>query len=120
MQGLFLTTRHSPINMVTEMLLTFLLGSAVVWHSSSGHELLDMTHTYDNGSLFWPNGQASFQLTILSLGETGNGYWYVTVARLYSICQSFIDHSCHCTSRPRILCVLIKRSCATEFCRKTH
>ena len=63
--------------MATAILLRLLLGSAVVWHSSSGHELLEMTHTFDNGSLFWPNGQASFQMTILSLGETGNGYWYV-------------------------------------------
>lgn len=41
-------------------------------------EIVDLTHPMDNTSLFWPNGQYSFQLDILDLGQKKD-YWYEDV-----------------------------------------
>ena len=50
-------------------------GLLVLLCGRAGAELLDMTHTFDNTSLYWPNGQAPFKLTLLDKGWHAEGFW---------------------------------------------
>lgn len=42
----------------------------------SSVRIIDLTHSFDERTLYWPTSPTSFQLTILSRGETPGGFFY--------------------------------------------
>lgn len=41
-----------------------------------GYDLVDLTHAYDEHTVFWPSGPAHFELQRLAYGETEAGFFY--------------------------------------------
>ncbi|MFP5289330.1 MAG: cyclase family protein, partial [Thermoanaerobaculia bacterium] len=39
-------------------------------------EVVDLTHAYDEKTLYWPTSPSAFQLTELSKGKTPGGWFY--------------------------------------------
>lgn len=63
------------------------LGSLVLTSSSlaldlSAYRLVDLTHTYNDDTLYWPTSTSRFELTELAAGETAAGYFYSA----YAVC----------------------------------
>ncbi|UCG72048.1 MAG: cyclase family protein [Chromatiales bacterium] len=48
----------------------------------SGYRLVDLGHSYDDQTLYWPTSPSRFQLKELSFGETDGGWFYSA----YSVC----------------------------------
>jgi kynurenine formamidase len=44
--------------------------------------LVDLTHTYDDSTVYWPTSPSKFELKELAYGETPGGYFYSS----YSVC----------------------------------
>ncbi len=42
----------------------------------SEYRLVDLTHTYDDSTLYWPTSPSSFELETLAEGETPGGWYY--------------------------------------------
>lgn len=42
----------------------------------SSYELIDLTHTYDEDTLYWPTSPSRFELEELAYGETEGGWFY--------------------------------------------
>ena len=38
--------------------------------------LVDLSHTYDHSTIFWPTSPIGFEHKVLSFGPSGNGYFY--------------------------------------------
>ena len=38
--------------------------------------MVDLTHAFDSGTLYWPTSPSAFALERLSFGETEGGYFY--------------------------------------------
>jgi kynurenine formamidase len=47
-----------------------------------GYQLVDLSHTYDEGTLYWPTSPSAFEKTELNFGEVEAGYFYSA----YSVC----------------------------------
>lgn len=47
-----------------------------------GATLVDLTHTYDDSTVYWPTSPSKFELKELAYGETPGGYFYSS----YSVC----------------------------------
>ncbi len=41
-----------------------------------GARILDLTHAFDEGTLYWPTSPSTFELTRLSYGKTAGGWFY--------------------------------------------
>src|SRR5690606_28792509 len=48
----------------------------------AGYELVDLTHPYNEETLYWPTAPSKFELTELAHGETDGGFFYSA----YSLC----------------------------------
>lgn len=48
----------------------------------SEYRLLDLTHTYNAETIYWPTATSRFELTELAAGQTDGGYYYSA----YSLC----------------------------------
>ena len=74
--------------MVTRSLVLYCVGlmSAVPVSADpldpQSHRLVDLTHAYDEHTVFWPSGPARFDLKQLHYGETDAGFFYSA----YSFC----------------------------------
>jgi kynurenine formamidase len=42
----------------------------------SDYRLIDLTHTYDDSTIYWPTSPTSFELETLAEGETPGGWYY--------------------------------------------
>ncbi len=40
------------------------------------YEIVDLTHAYDEDTVYWPTSPSEFELTRLAWGDTGAGYFY--------------------------------------------
>jgi kynurenine formamidase len=52
-----------------------LLACAPGGHPPVGERVIDLTHSFDATTVYWPTGE-SFRLTVGSAGETAGGYFY--------------------------------------------
>ncbi len=51
------------------------LGCAVAESPLSGHRLVDLTHAFDETTIYWPT-ETGFEMTTRASGRTDKGYWY--------------------------------------------
>ncbi len=60
------------------LMCVFLLApmTAAMAFEVSEYRLVDLTHTYDDSTLYWPTSPSSFELETLSEGETPGGWYY--------------------------------------------
>lgn len=60
------------------LLYVFLLASMTVAKAFdvSEYRLVDLTHTYDDSTLYWPTSPSSFELETLAEGKTPGGWYY--------------------------------------------
>lgn len=69
---------------------TLLVAGCVGWPAAAGaqaieregHRLVDLTHAFDDRTIYWPTSPSRFALTELAHGETPGGYFYSS----YSLC----------------------------------
>lgn len=64
--------------MITPVLLTLLLIGADETPAPrlDQVELVDLSHTYDHSTIFWPTSPIGFEHKVLAFGPSGNGYFY--------------------------------------------
>jgi len=51
-------------------------GGAAPLIDLEGAEIIDLTHAFDQQTLYWPNSPSAFQLEKLAYGPTSGGYFY--------------------------------------------
>jgi kynurenine formamidase len=59
------------------------LASAALGIELSDYRLVDLTHAYDEDTIYWPTAPSKFELTTLAAGETEAGFYYSA----YSLCS---------------------------------
>lgn len=57
------------------LLLVLIIYGAECAKSHLGMRIVDLTHAHNSRTIYWP-GNPEFNFTILSRGQTQNGYWY--------------------------------------------
>lgn len=58
------------------------LAARVQAFDPADYRMIDLTHSYDDSTLFWPTSPTTFSKTTLSEGDTPGGYFYSA----YSVC----------------------------------
>lgn len=63
---------------VTILTMSMLLGVIAMAEplSLTGYEVVDLSHSYDGKTLYWPTSPTTFELTQLSYGVSDGGYFY--------------------------------------------
>jgi kynurenine formamidase len=59
-----------------------LIWSPVIALDLDAYQLVDLSHTYDKDTLYWPTSPSSFEKTELHFGEVEGGYFYSA----YTVC----------------------------------
>lgn len=58
------------------LLLMLLLAACTTSSPLAGHRVIDLTHAFDEKTLYWPNSPGGFELKTLSHGPTPGGWFY--------------------------------------------
>ncbi len=45
------------------------------------YRLVDLTHAYNEETIYWPSAPSRFELTTLTAGRTAGGYYYIRLTR---------------------------------------
>ena len=69
-------------NRIFVSVLVFFLCSPVFALDLEAYQLVDLSHTYDKDTLYWPTSPSAFEKTELSFGEVEAGYFYSA----YTVC----------------------------------
>ena len=69
-------------NRILVSILISLIGSPALALDLNAYHLIDLSHTYDVDTLYWPTSPSAFEKTELNFGEQEAGYFYSA----YSVC----------------------------------
>src|SRR5436309_14012642 len=61
--------------MAMVLLLALAVGTAAGAHELDGARLVDLTHPFDEGTIYWPTAKP-FSLEPVAHGTTEGGWWY--------------------------------------------
>jgi kynurenine formamidase len=70
---------RAPLNLAV---LSFAFATMANAQQTDDYRLVDLTHAYDEQTIYWPTSPSKFELETLAEGETEGGYFYSA----YSVC----------------------------------
>jgi kynurenine formamidase len=75
-------SRFRCLRYLIAVLLCANAAAALALEPDAGYRLIDLTHAYNEETVFWPTSPTRFELETLSEGETDGGWYYSA----YSVC----------------------------------